>query len=546
LLALVCVPSANASVQAYNEPSYTKTTGNNAYFFHWTAVNGSSGSNDDYQYYLCFRTERNGIAVETSNGTNGPGSQNCTGNMRNLSTGQPTQGDAGFAPFTAGTVLDDGANYVFCALDFRYQQVGYFSLGPTSCEGSVVDRNAPSTAVSPVGPGATNNPSLPFRTDYGDPTSPPWPANYICAKLGSACTGSDTFNYNQNCSVPAGNGLVFFCNLEIGSNPDGRYYLCVAASDSAIPDNTGNTDQFVVGPPGSSRPVNSSDSNISGSSCSSILLDRVAPQVSMSPSATTVTVGDLVNFSASATDDSSGLAGGYAWNFGDNTPAANGSSVSHTYTQIGTFQAKVTTQDAAGNVGTATRNIVVQAAGSGAGGGSSSGGSLGQPPTPSQIANQVGGGGTQKAAVGGLDIVAPKRLSTQVCKRKRGKRTCTRLKVMPLVLSPDDAGKVDLAFVRGSRVVAKAAATFKFASTFGLKMKMPRKLKAGKYSLRVTYRPRSGAPSKKTLKVKVVAPKKKRARRAVASSRRLRLSGSAPLKPNVAAMRRAKRPIRVR
>ncbi len=207
----------------------------------------------------------------------------------------------------------------------------------------------------------------------------------------------------------------------------------------------------------------------------------------------------------------------------------------------------MTTQDAAGNTGTATRNIVVQAAGSGStGGGSSSGGSLGNAPTPTQITSQVGGGGTQKAAVGGLDIVAPKRLSTQVCKRKRGRRRCTRLKVMPLVLSPDDAGKVDLALVRGSRVVAKAAATFKFASTFGLKMKLPKKLKAGKYSLRVSYTPRSGAATKKTLKLKVVAPKKKRARGARASSRRPRLSGHAPFKPDIAALRRAKRPILVR
>ena len=535
LLALAFVGPAHAGVQAYDEPAYTKTSGNNTYWFAWNAVTGvDSNGNDRYEYYLCFRTERNGILVESSNGTNGPGSENCTTSLRNGPT--PSSGNLPASPFQSNTVLDDGANYVFCANGWR-ANVFVWSSDPTSCEGSRIDRNQPSVAVSPNGPGATNNPNLPFRIDYGDPTSPPWPANYRCIKVGSACTSSDTFQYDPNCSVPAGNGFVFFCNLNASGAADGRYFFCAAASDSAIPDNPSGPNQFVN--------VNSANSNISNFQCSSILLDRVPPQVSMSPSATTVTVGDLVNFSASATDGSSGLAGGYAWTFGDNTAGANGSSVSHTYTQIGTFQAKVTTQDAAGNVGTATRNIVVQAAGSGSGGGSSSGGSLGQPPTPSQIANQVGGGGTQKAAVGGLRIVAPKRLSTQVCKRRRGKRRCSRLKVMPLVLSPNDAGKVDLAFVRGSRVVAKAAATFKFASTFGLKMKMPRKLKAGKYSLKVTYRPRSGAASKKTLKVKVVAPKKP-ARRAGTSSRRLRLSGSAPYKPDVAAMRRAKRPIRVR
>ncbi len=310
----MCVAPAYAGVQAYDEPAYTKTNGNNAYWFAWTAVTGvDSGGNTRYEYYLCFRTEQNGILVESSNGTNGPGSTNCTGSLRSGPT--PASGNYGAQPFTAGTVLQDGSNYVFCANGWR-ANVFIWSSDPTSCEGTRIDRNNPSVAVSPNGPGATNNPSLPFRIDYGDPTSPPWPANYRCIKLGSACSGPDQFDYDPNCSVPAGNGLVFFCNLNASGAPDGRYFFCARASDSAIPDNPSGTNQFVVG----SRPVNSSDSNISGPACNSILLDRVAPQVTNSPSATTVKVGDLVNFSASATDDSSGLAGGYAWNFGDNLP----------------------------------------------------------------------------------------------------------------------------------------------------------------------------------------------------------------------------------
>lgn len=496
-----------------------------------------------YTYYICFRTERNGIPVETSNGSNGPGSQNCTGNMRN-SSGQPTSGNYGAMPFTVSTVLDDGVNYVFCALDYNQWPFIWHSLGPTSCEGTRIDRNKPSVQVSPTGAGTTNNPTLPFRIDYGDPTSPPWPANYRCIKANSPCTGSDTFNYDPNCSVPAGNGLVFFCNLEAASAPDARYYLCAAASDSAIPDNPSGTNQFVVG----SRPVNSGDSNISDFHCNSILLDRVAPQVSIAPSATTVTVGDLVNFSASATDDSSGLAGGYAWNFGDNTPGDSGPSVSHTYTQIGTFQARVTTQDAAGNAGTSNVNITVKAAAPGSGGGSGSGGTVGTPPSAGQIGSQVGGGGTQKTTVGGLRVVAPKRLSTRVCKGRGRRRKCSRLKTLPLSLSPDDAGRVDVALVRGSRVLAKASATFRFAGTYGLKMRLPRNLKAGRYSLRITYTPRSAGASRKNLRLRVVTPRAKKSSRAAASStsRRPRVSGSAPYQPDIAALRRAQGVIRIR
>jgi hypothetical protein len=532
-------------VQAYDEPAYTKTSGNNAYWFAWQSVDGTdSNGNTMYTYYICFRTERNGVPVETSNGSNGPGSQNCTGNLRN-SSGQPTSGNYGVMPFAANTVLDDGANYVFCALDYNQWPFIWHSLGPTSCEGTRIDRNKPSVAVSPNGPGATNNGTLPFRIDYGDPTSPPWPANYRCIKLNSACTAADQFTYDPNCSVPAGNGFVFFCNLEAGGASDGRYYLCAAASDSAIPDNPNGTNQFITGSP--SRPVNSTDSNISDRACGSILLDRVAPQVSIAPSATTVTVGDLVNFSASATDDSSGLAGGYAWNFGDNTPGDFGSSVSHTYTQVGTFQARVTTQDAAGNAGTSNVNITVKAAPAGSGGGSGTGGTVGTPPTAGQIGSQVGGGGTQKTAVGGLRVVAPKRLSTRVCKGRGRRRKCSRPKTLPMSLSPDDAGKVDVALVRGSRVLAKASATFRFAGTYGLKMRLPRNLKAGNHSLRITYTPRSAPASRKNLRLKVVGPKPT-SRRSVASSasRRPRIRGSAPYQPNIAAMRRAQGVIRIR
>ena len=224
LLALLCVPSANAGVQAYDEPAYTKTSGNNAYWFAWTAVTGvDSNGNTRYEYYLCFRTEQNGILVENSNGTNGPGSTNCTGSLRSGPT--PASGNYGAQPFTAGTVLQDGSLYAFCANGWR-ANVFIWSSDPTSCEGTRIDRNNPSVAVSPNGPGATNNPTLPFRIDYGDPTSPPWPANYRCIKLGSACSGPDVFDYDPNCSVPAGNGFVFFCNLNAASAPDGRYFFC--------------------------------------------------------------------------------------------------------------------------------------------------------------------------------------------------------------------------------------------------------------------------------------------------------------------------------
>src|SRR5215217_7549740 len=99
---LALTASASALVEAYDEPAYTKTNGNNAYWFHWTAVNGTAGGVTDYRYYLCLFTYHNGTLEESSNGSNGPGSPGCTNSLR--SGPSPASGDEGFKPYAAATV----------------------------------------------------------------------------------------------------------------------------------------------------------------------------------------------------------------------------------------------------------------------------------------------------------------------------------------------------------------------------------------------------------------------------------------------------------
>ena len=94
-LAVVCAfaPSASATIVAYNEPTFTKTSGNNAFFFNWVAVNGvDSNGVTNYTYYLCINTYRNNLLDEASNGTQGPGSANCTNSLRGGSS--PASGGA--------------------------------------------------------------------------------------------------------------------------------------------------------------------------------------------------------------------------------------------------------------------------------------------------------------------------------------------------------------------------------------------------------------------------------------------------------------------
>jgi hypothetical protein len=278
-------------------------------------------------------------------------------------------------------------------------------------------------------------------------------------------------------------------------------------------------------------------------------------------SATDVKVGDLVQFSASATDGA-GVSGQFDWDYGDNTARGTGSATTHTYTQPGTYQVKVTTTDGVGNTGQGTRTIVVAPA-SGGGGGttpppSGGGGGTTPPPdgggggttpppdgggggttpppndgggttpppntgdgttqptnngstgvtpvtdqqaTPNVVAQMNGGGGAQQQTIGGLGVIAPKTF-------KLGKA-----KSLVLALTPEQAGKADVALLKGSKIVARKGATFSAPGTYSLKLKLPKKLKAGRYSIKVSYTPAGASKATtKSLKVKVVAAKKAKKR----------------------------------
>jgi hypothetical protein len=78
-----------------------------------------------------------------------------------------------------------------------------------------------------------------------------------------------------------------------------------------------------------------------------------------------------------------------------------------------------------------------------------------------------------------------------------------------LALTPESAGKAEVALLKGSKIVAKKGATFGAAGTYSLKLKLPRKLKAGRYSLKVSFTPQGASKAvTKSLKLKVSAAKK--------------------------------------
>jgi hypothetical protein len=521
--------SASADLSAYGKTAYTKTTGNASFWWHWKAVKGFNSNNtDNYNYFLCFKTWHNGVQEEFSDHTAGPGSPNCTYSVVTSAwTTTAPEGDARGQPYTSSTVLSDGHQYYMCITGAYY--FGYYwkadAASPSFCPTTVIDRSKPVVTVDVNGTAQyTNNPTLNFHIHYTDAISPPWAANYRCIKIGSPCTGADTFNYDAACSAlnqPYSDFRVrdFFCNGDASTQPDGPIYFCAASSDSAVPDNPSSTNQT---PPS----LNSGMSNISDFQCGYVILDRTPPVVTASANKTTVNVGDLVGFTGAATDATSGVPGAFDWNFGDNTAHGAGTNVTHSYTTAGTFVASTTISDGAGNPGTGNVTITVKAIpppGSTpnpppAGGTSTGGGSITPPPTTNSISQSAGGGGTQSASLPGLDVLAPKSF-----KLKKGATQLT------LAFTAQGTGGLDVALVNGAKILAKGGANVTKAGTFGLKLKLPKKMKPGKYVIKVSWTPAGSTVAQtKTLNISFTSKKAKKASAPAPMSGVANIVGGAP------------------
>lgn len=545
LTGLVAAPAgATMNVEGTGEPAYTKGTTNT----HWLRAqsNGFEGFRVVVNYFV------NNVSVYTE----------TTGNLGVPSNNVLNVNWTGL-PGNAYNTLQSGTTYGVCGSGQDYY--AYLTSwvpelsGQSSCGAGIlankrtnttIDNSKPAVTASVNGTDTfTKNPQVNLRLDYQDSISPPWPATYICVKTAAtspnpatACNGV-TYQYEPLCSNRGnGLGLANFATCTFtapADTPDGPITFCGIAADSAIPDNAAGADQFTG--------FTSSNANLSDPGCGYVNLDRTAPQVGIGGGAATAFVGDLLNFSASATDAGSGANGQYAWTWGDNTANGSGVNAGHTFTQPGTFQVTVATADAVGNAGTASKTVVVSAkpttpggggGGAGGGGGPSTGGgtatggggTITPPPSTADIAKQVGasGGGagaTQTTSAGGLDVLTAKKV-----------KITAKLKALPMALTAETAGKAQFALVRGGRIAAQGGITITRPGTLGFKLKLPKKLKAGAYSLRVTFTASGAAKGAvKTIKITFTAKKKAKRSSAQAASRAPRLSGGVPASPVVGA-----------
>ena len=189
---------------------------------------------------------------------------------------------------------------------------------------------------------------------------------------------------------------------------------------------------------------------------------------------------------ASATDATSGLAGAGQWTWGDNTAAASGDAVTHTYTQPGTYEVALTVSDAAGNPATAKKTITVGPATTAAGGTTDAardggGGGTTTPPRRRRRDDDAPGG--DHAARGRWGAADAPSLDLDAPRSARA-----RAKSIPVELTASEAGRVQLALARGTRVIARASVKLDADGTADYRLKLPKGIKAGRYTLKATYR----------------------------------------------------------
>ena len=241
------------------------------------------------------------------------------------------------------------------------------------------------------------------------------------------------------------------------------------AADASIPDN----------PSGPNQSAGAEKANLSAPTCDGVVVDRTPPTAAIQTGSASVKVGDLVSFTASASDATSGLAGTAGWTWGDNTAAGSGDAATHTYTHAGTYEVALSVADAAGNTAVAKKTITVAPAGNGTpddetSGGGTSGGGTTTPPAGGGGPTTPPGGSEQGADAPTLELSAPRSVRA-------------RAKAIPVELTASDAGRVQLALTSGKRVLARATVRLDPDGTADHRLKLPKGIKPGRYTLKATF-----------------------------------------------------------
>ena len=222
-----------------------------------------------------------------------------------------------------------------------------------------------------------------------------------------------------------------------------------------------------------------------------------------------------MSLQATASDATSGLAGAGQWTWGDNTGGGSGDAVSHTYTQPGTYEVALTVIDAAGNAATAKQGDHRH--------GSHHGRRRADDADDADDADHAHDSDDASRRRRGR----PRRPSIDLDAPRSAR---ARAKSIPVEITASDAGRVQLALMRGSKVIARANVKLAADGTADYRLKLPKGTKAGRYTLKATYRTISASRSL-TLTGKVSARTSSRPGAAVGVGPRALPDGRLPRRP---------------
>ena len=450
------------------EPLYTSSAGNTQWFS-WVVPSGTDDYRLHYRYY-----ENSVLVYDTKVSVSASGT--------------------GWADWSGVRTLQEGSQYGICVQgEYSFPNDSlYFADGPNSCtmgtmmgkrSYTTIDRTKPTVSVTAAG-GAdyVKNGSIPVSIGFQDATAGPFPATFVCVEAGTGpCEGQHA--YSAPCSQPSSpsKNTTFSCNVDASSLPDGPVKVCAVGADGSVPNNAGSADQT-----GQAAQANKSDS-----ACDTVLLDRSGPQLTVTASKTAILAGDSVAFSAHVSDAVSGVdENTHRWEFSDGAAAIAGNVATRTFEKPGTYVVTFRATDAAGNQATSQKTIAVAARpGSGGtatpppGGGT---GTPGQTPVP-------GTGSLKSIQVGDLTVLVPK-------KAKLGKG-----KKLVLGARARKGGTLTIRLTRGKKVLSRLTVGLS-AGESKQRLRLPKKLKAGTYSVKISFKA-DGASWSATGKAKVALKK---------------------------------------
>ena len=360
----------------------------------------------------------------------------------------------------------------------------------------------------------TNNAQVPMHIDYYDALSHPWFAGgdgaavYVCARRDRACTNADPHNYEPNCShanlsrfSAPGNAKVnsFDCTFNFSSEGDGPVYLCASAADQSIPDPDPNANEATaIFPthvnqftnPATGQGWTAADANLADSSCGSVILDRAPPRSACRRATRPPPRATWSPSAPRGRDGLSGISGPYDLGLRRQHAGQTGRQ-HHPHLRGPRHLPRACSPATTGPAMRAPRRVdIVVSKGQG---GTGDEGSVVKPPSNDEIGGKFG---IQKASLGSLKVIAPK-------KQKLGKKPAPIL----LTLIAAGPGAFQAALTKGPKIVSKGAAVLASAGTFGFKLQLPKRLAPGKYKLRLTFVPDGSASgSTKTIAIKFFRP----------------------------------------